>query len=90
MPIETLRSRTKQIIIIINCIIIVVLSLLLLLLLYSANRGDHVMRGWPHKALRKMIKYLKTTCPNHKIEIFSDLDTKLMQCRECQIKLFHR
>jgi hypothetical protein len=48
------------------------------------------MRGWPHKALRKMIKYLKTTCPNHKIEIFSDLDTKLMQCRECQIKLFHR
>eukprot|EP00596_Hydrurales_sp_CCMP1899_P002572 CAMPEP_0119038342 /NCGR_PEP_ID=MMETSP1177-20130426/7213_1 /TAXON_ID=2985 /ORGANISM="Ochromonas sp, Strain CCMP1899" /LENGTH=268 /DNA_ID=CAMNT_0007000813 /DNA_START=858 /DNA_END=1664 /DNA_ORIENTATION=+ len=56
---------------------------------YSANRGDHVMRGWPHKALRKMIKTLKSSCPNHKIEIFSDLDTKLMQCRDCQIKLFH-
>jgi hypothetical protein len=57
---------------------------------YHTSIGDRIMRSWPHKALRKMIKALESTCPNHKTEIFSDLDTKLMQCRECQIKLFHR
>lgn len=57
---------------------------------YLKNRGDYLMRMWPRVALKKMIKALQTAFPNHKIELYSDMDESLMQCRECQIKMFHR
>lgn len=56
---------------------------------YVANQGDHKQRTWPKKMYERFLQSLTTSFPNHRIDIYSDGDTELMKCRECQIKMFH-
>jgi hypothetical protein len=56
---------------------------------YTANQSDHRQRRWGEKNLKQMLEVLKAAFPNHRIDVYSDLDLKLMQCRECQIRMFH-
>ena len=55
---------------------------------YVANLKDLKQRRWPDLIFDQMLADLGTSFPNHRIDVFSDADTKLMECRECQIKMF--
>ena len=56
---------------------------------YVANNGDYKQRRWPAEIYVTLLRELEISFPNHRIDIFSDSDKKLMKCRECQIKMFH-
>ena len=56
---------------------------------YVANHGDYKQRTWPKKMYVQMLESLTISFPNHRIDIYSDGDSELMKCRECQIRMFH-
>jgi Glycosyltransferase 61 len=56
---------------------------------YTRNQGDYKQRRWPKKELQSMIELLAKTFPQHRVDVYSDLDKKLMLCRECQIRMFY-
>lgn len=57
---------------------------------YTQNQGDHRTRRWPKNALPILIASMQRYFPDHKVEVFSDLDTPLMKCLPCHFRMFHR
>jgi Glycosyltransferase 61 len=55
---------------------------------YVANRSDLKQRRWPKLVFDEILASLERSFPNHRVDVFSDSDMKLMKCRECQIRMF--
>jgi hypothetical protein len=55
---------------------------------YTKNQGDYRQRRWPKKELELMLEQLKVLFPQHRVDVYSDINRDLMSCRECQIKMF--
>ena len=55
---------------------------------YTKNQGDYRQRRWPKKELELMLEQLKVLFPQHRVDVYSDIDRDLMSCRDCQIKMF--
>ena len=55
---------------------------------YTKNQGDYRQRRWPKAELQTMLEQLKIIFPQHRLDIYSDVDKNLMKCRACQIKMF--
>jgi hypothetical protein len=56
---------------------------------FTKNQGDYRYRRWPKESLPIIISTLKRQLPGHRIDLFSDLNMTLMNCRECQIRMFY-
>lgn len=57
---------------------------------YANNDMDKGARIWPKGAVREMKRALARLMPHHHVQIFSDVNEKLMSCPPCQMRLFYR
>ena len=56
---------------------------------YTNNISDY-LRWWYYKVLDQVLNRLKILFKNHRVFLYSDQDTKMMECPSCQIKLFQQ
>ena len=55
---------------------------------YTQNKSDGPSRRWPKGFMDPFVALLKKDYPDHETIIFSDLNTTLLSCPDCQIRLF--
>jgi hypothetical protein len=57
---------------------------------FTQNKSDVETRRWSKEQLKRLIPALEESFPNHRVEIFSDVNSTLMQCPLCQAEKFAR